>query len=85
VLTLQDRDRFRKSREVGSYVGLRPKRGEAGDLGTEGQQPPAGALIDRDTDLYCQSTTAKLLVSAKILRSACRVFRLHMLREDAND
>jgi hypothetical protein len=55
------------------------------DLGTEGQQPEAGAPIDRDTDLYCQSTAAKLLVGARLLRPACRTFRLHMLHEDANE
>lgn len=55
------------------------------DLGIEGQQPPAGPPIDRDTSLYCQSTTAKLLVGARLLLPACRTFRLQMLREDANE
>ena len=32
VLTLGDPSRFRRSREVGSYVGLRPKRGQSGDV-----------------------------------------------------
>lgn len=31
VLTLEDRERFRKSRDVGCYVGLRPKRSQSGD------------------------------------------------------
>ena len=31
VLTLEDRDRFEKSRDVGCYVGLRPKRSESGE------------------------------------------------------
>ena len=30
VLTVEDRQRFRKSRDVGCYVGLRPKRSESG-------------------------------------------------------
>jgi transposase len=30
VLTVEDRDRFQKSREVGCYVGLRPKQSESG-------------------------------------------------------
>jgi transposase len=30
VLTLEDRDRFQKSRDVGCYVGLRPKQSESG-------------------------------------------------------
>jgi transposase len=29
-LTVDDRDRFQKSRDVGSYVGLRPKRSQSG-------------------------------------------------------
>lgn len=32
ILTLGDPSRFRRSREVGSYVGLRPKRGQSGDV-----------------------------------------------------
>jgi transposase len=31
VLTVEDRDRFQKSRDVGCYVGLRPKRSQSGD------------------------------------------------------
>jgi transposase len=30
VLTIEDRERFQKSRDVGCYVGLRPKRSESG-------------------------------------------------------
>ena len=30
VLTLEDRNRFQKSRDVGCYVGLRPKRSDSG-------------------------------------------------------
>jgi transposase len=30
VLTVEDRERFQKSRDVGCYVGLRPKQGESG-------------------------------------------------------
>jgi len=30
VLTVEDRERFQKSRDVGCYVGLRPKRSESG-------------------------------------------------------
>jgi len=30
VLTLEDKERFQKSRDVGCYVGLRPKRSEIG-------------------------------------------------------
>jgi transposase len=31
VLTVDDKDRFQRSREVGCYVGLRPKRSESGE------------------------------------------------------
>jgi transposase len=31
VLTVEDRERFQKSREVGCYVGLRPKQSESGE------------------------------------------------------
>ena len=31
VLTLEDKARFQKSRDVGCYVGLRPRRGESGE------------------------------------------------------
>lgn len=45
VLTLEDRDRFKKSREVGCYVGLRPKRGESGE-----SQPQL--RITKEGDIY---------------------------------
>lgn len=31
VLTVEDRERFRKSRDVGCYVGLRPRRSQSGN------------------------------------------------------
>ena len=31
VLTVEDRERFQKSRDVGCYVGLRPKQSESGE------------------------------------------------------
>lgn len=31
ILTLEDQQRFQKSRDVGCYVGLRPKRSQSGD------------------------------------------------------
>ena len=30
VLTVEDKDRFQKSRDIGCYVGLRPRRGDSG-------------------------------------------------------
>lgn len=51
VLTLEDRGRFQKSRDVGCYVGLRPKRSESG-----GRQPQLG--IGKEGDVYLR----KLLV-----------------------
>jgi transposase len=51
VLTLEDKERFQKSRDVGCYVGLRPKRSESGQ-----SQPQLG--ITKEGDLYLR----KLLV-----------------------
>jgi transposase len=31
ILTIEDKDRFSKSRMVGGYLGLRPRKGESGD------------------------------------------------------
>ena len=51
VLTVEDAERFQKSRDVGCYVGLRPKRSESGE-----SQPQLG--ISKEGDLYLR----KLLV-----------------------
>jgi transposase len=51
LLTLEDRDRFEKSRDVGCYVGLRPKRSESGE-----SQPQL--RITKEGDIYLR----KLLV-----------------------
>jgi len=51
VLTIEDRERFRKSRDVGCYVGLRPKRSESGE-----SQPEL--RITKEGDVYLR----KLLV-----------------------
>jgi len=51
VLTLEDAARFSRSREVGCYVGLRPKRSESGQ-----RQPQLG--ISKEGDRYLR----KLLV-----------------------
>lgn len=51
VLTVEDAARFQKSRDVGCYVGLRPKRSESGE-----RQPQLG--ISKEGDVYLR----KLLV-----------------------
>ena len=51
VLTVEDRDRFQKSRDVGCYVGLRPRRSESGE-----RQPQL--RITKEGDIYLR----KLLV-----------------------
>lgn len=51
VLTVEDRERFQKSRDVGCYVGLRPKRSESGE-----REPQLG--ISKEGDIYMR----KLLV-----------------------
>ena len=51
VLTIKDRERFQRSRDVGCYVGLRPKRSESGQ-----SQPQL--RITKEGDVYLR----KLLV-----------------------
>ena len=51
VLTLEDRERFQRSRDVGCYVGLRPRRSESGE--SQPQLP-----ITKEGDIYLR----KLLV-----------------------
>jgi transposase len=51
VLTVEDAERFQRSREVGCYVGLRPKQSESGE-----RQPQLG--ISKEGDIYLR----KLLV-----------------------
>jgi transposase len=51
VLTVEDRERFAKSRDVGCYVGLRPKRSQSGE-----REPELG--ISKEGDIYLR----KLLV-----------------------
>ena len=45
VLTVEDRERFQKSRDVGCYVGLRPKRSDSGE-----RQPQL--RITKEGDIY---------------------------------
>jgi transposase len=45
ILTVEDRERFQKSRDVGCYVGLRPRRSESGQ-----SQPQL--RITKEGDLY---------------------------------
>lgn len=45
VLTVDDKQRFRKSRDVGCYVGLRPKRSQSGE-----RDPQLG--ITKEGDVY---------------------------------
>jgi transposase len=53
VLTVEDKDRFAKSRDVGCYIGLRPKRSQSGE-----RQPEL--RITKEGDVYLR----KLLVQA---------------------
>ena len=48
VLTLEDRDRFQKSRDVGCYVGLRPKQSASGQ-----SQPQL--RISKEGDCYLRT------------------------------
>jgi transposase len=51
ILTIEDKERFEKSRDVGCYVGLRPKQSESGE-----RQPEL--RISKEGDVYLR----KLLV-----------------------
>ena len=51
ILTIEDKERFKKSRDVGCYVGLRPKQSESGE-----RQPEL--RITKEGDVYLR----KLLV-----------------------
>jgi transposase len=51
ILTIEDKERFQKSRDVGCYVGLRPKQSESGE-----RQPEL--RITKEGDIYLR----KLLV-----------------------
>lgn len=48
VLTVEDKERFEHSRDVGCYVGLRPKRGDSGE-----SQPQL--RITKEGDMYLRS------------------------------
>jgi transposase len=51
VLTVEDKDRFEKSRDIGCYVGLRPKQSQSGDSDPQ-------LRITKEGDVYLR----KLLV-----------------------
>lgn len=61
VLTVEDPGRFHKSRDVGCYVGLQPKRSESGE-----RQPELG--ITKEGDLYLR----RLLVQGAHCILSCR-------------
>lgn len=53
VLTLGDPSRFRKSREVGSYLGLRPRRDQSGEVDKELRVTRAGDVYLRSLLVGC--------------------------------
>lgn len=53
ILTLGDHTRFRKSRDVGAYFGLRPKRSESGDYAPELRITRAGDRKVRSLLVQC--------------------------------
>jgi hypothetical protein len=54
-------------------------------LGSEGMQPAVGPLMPARTSVLCQATIARLLATSGLLGTICREFRLHILREDAEE
>lgn len=53
ILTLGDHTRFRKSRDVGAYFGLRPRRSESGDYAPELRITRAGDRKVRSLLVQC--------------------------------
>lgn len=51
-------------------------------LGSEGRQAPLPGPLAPDTDLYIETTIAKLLAQADLLKAVTRAFRVHMAEED---
>jgi hypothetical protein len=53
-------------------------------LGTEGALHPVGS-VSQGAHLYCQSTVAKLLAHAKLIKPISRIFTLSLSRKDLED
>ncbi len=53
VLTISDKDRFPRSRDVGSYLGLRPKRSQSGDRDPQLRITKAGDAYMRKILIQC--------------------------------
>jgi len=53
VLTIGDPSRFRKGREVGSYLGLRPRRDQSGDVDKQLRVTRAGDVYLRSLLVGC--------------------------------
>jgi transposase len=58
VLTVEDRERFQKSRDVGCYVGLRPKRSDSGE-----SQPQL--RITKEGDIYLRKMLAHCILGRR--------------------
>jgi transposase len=59
ILTLDDKARFQKSRDVGCYAGLRPRRSESGESQPQLRITKEGDAYLRKTDLgICWSDCA---------------------------
>ena len=74
VLTVDDRDRFRKSRDVGCYVGLKPKSSESGE-----SRPQLG--ISKEGDVYLRKMLvqgAHFILSARSKDSDLRRWGLKL-------
>ena len=53
VLTLEDPKRFRKSREVGAYLGMIPRRNQSGEVDPEGHITKTGDKFLRRMLIGC--------------------------------
>ena len=53
-------------------------------LGTEGAMQPVGSVV-QGSHLYCQTTVAKLLAQAKLIKPISRIFTISLSRKDLED
>jgi len=74
VLTLEDARRFRKSREVGPYLGLVPRRNQSGDADPEGRITKTGDKYLRCLLVGC----AQYILGPFGEESHLRTWGLHM-------
>jgi transposase len=74
MLTIEDKNRFEKSRDVGPYLGLRPRRSQSSERDPELRITKAGDCFLRSLLVEC----AQRIVSEKAPDSALKQFGLRL-------